>query len=181
MFIKARCQEIGWDDPLPNELYKELCCIIADMSQVSGTEMPRCLILKFGSDVKSLYSYMVDVVGSDASKVAYSANIYIRVVTSENVTSSLVTAKTKVALLKVKSIPRLELLFGIILSKLITLVSEALQEAIPIDSVICWLDSQVALWWIYGDARDFKQFVQNRLKRFAVLWTKNYGCTAHPN
>ena len=54
MFQKACCQEIGWDDPLPNELYKELCCIIADMSKVSSIEIPRCLISEFGNDIKSV-------------------------------------------------------------------------------------------------------------------------------
>ena len=69
--------------------------------------------------------------------------------------------------MKVKSIPCLELLSEVILSKLITL--EAPQETIPIDSVTCWLDSQVALWWIYGDAKEFKQFVQNRVKKIRSL------------
>ena len=54
MFQKACCQEIGWDDPLPNELYKELCCIIADLSKVSSIEIPRCLISEFRNDVKSV-------------------------------------------------------------------------------------------------------------------------------
>ena len=44
MFQKACCQEIGWDDPLPSELYEELCCIITDMSKVSSIEIPHCLI-----------------------------------------------------------------------------------------------------------------------------------------
>ena len=128
-------------DPVLIELYKELCCIIADMSKVNGIEIPRYLISEFGKDIKSVQLHGF----ADASKVACAANIYICVETSESVTSSFLTAKTKVAPLKVKSIPRLELLSGIILSKLTTPVSEALQETIPIDSVICWLDSQVAL------------------------------------
>ena len=55
---------------------------------------------------------------------------------------------------------------------MITSVSEALQETVPIDSVICWLDSQVALWWIYGDAKELKQFVQNRAKKIRSLLNK---------
>ena len=168
MFQKACCQEIGWDDPLPNELYKELYCIIADLSKVSSIEIPRCLILELGNDIKSVQLHGF----ADASKVAYAPNIYIRVETSESVTSNLLTAKTKVALLKVKSVLRLELLSGVILSKLITSVSEALQNTIPIDSVLCWLDSQVALWWIYGEAKDFKQFAQNRAKKIRSLVNK---------
>ena len=111
MFQKACCQEIGWDDPLPNELYKELCCIIAGISKVSSIEIPRCLISEFGNDIKSVQLHGF----AHASKVAYAANIYIRVETSGSVTSNLLTAKPKVAPLKVKSIPRLELLSGVIL------------------------------------------------------------------
>ena len=168
MFQKACCQEIGWDDPLPSDLYEELCCIIADMSKVSCIEIPRCLISEFRNDIKSVQLHGC----ADASKVAYAANIYIHLETSESVTSNLLTAKTKVAPLKVKSIPCLELLSGVILSKLITSVSEALQETIRIDSVVCWLDSQVALWWIYGDTKEFKQFVQNQAKKIRSLVNK---------
>ena len=53
MFQKACCQEIGWDDPLPNELYEELCCIIADMSKVRSIEIPR-LISEFRNDINSV-------------------------------------------------------------------------------------------------------------------------------
>ena len=74
--------------------------------------------------------------------------------------------------MKVKSTPRVELLSGVILSKFITSVSEALLETVPIDSVICWLDFQVALWWIYGDAKEFKQFVQNQAKKIRSLVNK---------
>ena len=100
MFQKACCQEIGWDDPLPNELHKELCCIIADMSKVSSIEIPRCLISEFRNDIKSVQLHGI----ADVSKVAYAANIYICVETSESVTSSLLTAKTKVES-QVKSTP----------------------------------------------------------------------------
>ena len=142
--------------------------VLADMSKVSSIEIPHCLISEFGNDVKSVQLHGF----ADASKVAYAANIYIRVETSESVISNLVTAKTKVAPLKVKSIPRLELLSEVILSKLITTVSESLQETIPVDSVMCWLNSQVALWCVYGDAKEFKQFVQNRAKKIRSLLNK---------
>ena len=130
------------------------------MSKVSSIAIPES-----GNDVKSVQLHAF----ADASKVAYAANIYIRVETSESEISNLVTAKTKVAPLKVKSIPRLELLSGVILSKLMTSVFEALQETTPVDSVICWLDSQVALLWIMGMLKSLSSLYKTGIKRFAVL------------
>ena len=34
------------------------------------------------------------------------------------------------------------------------------------------MDSQVAVWWIYGDAKGFKQFVQNWAKKICSLVNK---------
>ena len=39
----------------------------------------------------------------------------------------------------------------------------AFEGTLRVDSVFCWSDSQIALWWIWGVNREFKQFVQNRV------------------
>eukprot|EP00112_Aurelia_sp_Birch-Aquarium-sp1_P011757 Seg2473.7 transcript_id=Seg2473.7/GoldUCD/mRNA.D3Y31 product="hypothetical protein" protein_id=Seg2473.7/GoldUCD/D3Y31 len=40
----------------------------------------------------------------------------------------------------------------------------------------CWTDSQVVLWWILGDTKVQKQFVQNRLVKIRSLVSKeNWG------
>ena len=38
-----------------------------------------------------------------------------------------------------------------------------MEEFIPISHVTCWSDSEVALYWIRGEDREWKQFVQNRV------------------
>ena len=48
-------------------------------------------------------------------------------------------------------------------ANLVDNVKEALQ-VFPVESVHCWLDSSVALYWIKGGG-DYKQFVSNRVRR----------------
>ena len=63
---------------------------------------------------------------------------------------SFLCAKTKVALLKKLSIPRLELLACVLLSKVSKDVLVALKGRVSVDSVYCWSDSEVALCWVKG-------------------------------
>ena len=36
----------------------------------------------------------------------------------------------------------------------------------------CWLDSQAALWWIYGESKQFKKFGQSRVEKIRKLVNK---------
>ena len=62
-----------------------------------------------------------------------------------------------------ETIPRLELVGALILARLVNTVSAAFDRTLKIDSVHCWLDSQIALWWIWSVSREFKRFIQNRV------------------
>ena len=46
---------------------------------------------------------------------------------------------------------------------LVNSVLTACERTLRVDSVFCWSDSQIALWWIWCVNREFKQFVQNRV------------------
>ena len=61
-----------------------------------------------------------------------------------------------------ETIPRLELLGALILARLVNTVLAAFDGTLKVDSLHYWLDSQIALWWIWGVSREFKQFIQNR-------------------
>ena len=80
----------------------------------------------------------------------------------------LLTSKTRVAPLTKQSIPRLELLSGVILARLVSSVMEALQSQIQISETYLWLDSKTAVCWIKG-SREWKQFVQNRVDEILSL------------
>ena len=79
------------------------------------------------------------------------------------------TSKTRVAPLVEQTIPRLEKLSALILARLISHVQSVLEEFIPISHIRCWCDSEVALYWIRGEDREWKQFVQNRVCEIGSL------------
>ena len=102
---------------------------------------------------------------SDVSGKAYRCCIYFKWITKNNfISSSLVASKFRVATIKRKlSIPRLELLGNLILSRLILTVLNAFQGEIIISCLYKWNDSQVSLAWIKALHKEFQRFFQNRV------------------
>ena len=99
---------------------------------------------------------------SDASGAAYGAVVYVlNVKTNQPI---IVTSKSKVAPLKETSIPRLELLGALVLSKLILRVRSAMERLLVVTRIHCWTDSMVVLYWL-NSKRDLKQFVRNRVNK----------------
>ena len=60
------------------------------------------------------------------------------------------------------TIPRLELLASVILSRLTATVYRALESVIQIEDYYCWTDSKTAYYWI-KNGKEHKQLVQNRV------------------
>ena len=100
---------------------------------------------------------------SDSSLILYCGVVYLRVITKSHAKAIFWTSKTKVAPLKKISIPRLELLACLLLTKLISNVDVALCDRLKIDRVVCWSDSSVALCWIRGKEKTWKAWVENRV------------------
>ena len=94
--------------------------------------------------------------------------MYLVLETSSGNYPVLLTSKTRVAQLAKQSIPRLELLSGVILARLASSVKEALQSQVQIDKTYLWLDSKAAIYWIKG-SKEWKQFVQNRVNEILSL------------
>ena len=80
----------------------------------------------------------------------------------------LLTSKTGVAPLTKQSIPRLELLSGVILARLASSVKKALQVQVQIDKTYLWLHSRTTIYWI-KEAKEWKQFVQNLVTEILTL------------
>ena len=114
-------------------------------------------------------SYFVGVAGRvwstslqsfcDASVNVYAAVVYLKIETADETYLKSVTSKKRVAPLVKQTITRLELLSALILALFISHIRSVLEEFIPISHVICWSDSEVPLYWISGEDREWKQFV----------------------
>ena len=74
---------------------------------------------------------------------------------------SLVMAKTKVALIKRLTIPRLELCGEHLLARILGHVKQVLE--ISSSEIFAWTDSTIVLDWLKGNPRRFTQFVGNRV------------------
>ena len=105
---------------------------------------------------------------SDSSIKAYASCIYLRLTTEFGCTTNLVASKTRVAPLVKQSLPRLELLGVVVLSRLINSIDVALKHLVKISRFVCWTDSSVCPHWMKGN-KESKQFVTNRVNEVKKL------------
>ena len=92
----------------------------------------------------------------DSSLKAYSAMVYLKVLTKEKCFVCLLSAKSKVAPYKTLTIPRLELLGCHLLSKLANSVKRAIRMIVKVDEVYLWTNSEICLWWIKSVDKEWK-------------------------
>ena len=155
VFFQELCKiKLDWDDQLPSVLlgkWKDL------LSRFQGTviTLPRC----YFHSKDEQYSYLLYGF-CDASTAAYAAVVYLRTGVDS---TCFVASKTRVSPLNQQTIPRLELLSCLLLAKLISHVLEALKTVINVRIGSCFTDSKVALYWIKGQVKQWKQFVHNRV------------------
>ncbi|GFQ68983.1 integrase catalytic domain-containing protein [Trichonephila clavata] len=122
---------------LPSELSQQWDAFIDTLQYLEAISVQICVLL---TSVKSII-----VQGfADASSRAYGAVVYIQAVSKTGETrSQLLCSKSRVAPLKMMTIPRLELAACLLLVKLTNKVLAALKERV--DSVKLWTDSSIAL------------------------------------
>ena len=77
------------------------------------------------------------------------------------------TAKTRVASLKLQTIPGLELCSVLLLARLLHHVRDVL--GLSLKSTDAWHDSIIVIDWLAGNSRQFKPFVGNRVSTIVTL------------
>lgn len=155
LFQKLWKAKINWDDPLPKSIETEWSILRKSISSFQTLRIPRWIHMTQKSRVQ-IHGFC------DASMAAYAAVVFLRVENDDQcVQVNIVTAKTKVAPLKVLSLPRLELCGATLLTKLIADVRVAMQFSDNV-SVTCWTDSTIVLAWLRSDPARFNVFVANR-------------------
>nr|XP_034195323.1 uncharacterized protein LOC117611486 [Osmia lignaria] len=158
--------KVSWDDNLPPDLARDCEKFHSMLSYTRDISIPRWVGV--GGEIKTVQLHGF----CDASHLAYAAAVYIRV-ESSSTKVTLLYAKTKVAPLKVQSIPRLELCAAELLSRAINFVLGALR--VKLDAIVCWSDSKVVLDWLNAPPGNWKTFVANRVSEVqtslpSALW-----------
>ena len=128
--------------------------------------LPRCFWSNCGDTSENsctLYGFC------DSSKHAYAAIIYLVIESPSGHSIRFVVSKTRVSPLKSQTIPRLELLSALLLARLMKSVTGSLEPELTLTQPKCYTDSEVALYWIKGLNRVWKQFVQHRVAEIRTL------------
>ena len=153
-----------WDDPLHGELLEKYKSIVSELHFLSRVKVPRYYFEVSYDDVDTIQLHGF----SDASSHAYAAVVYLRsTYGSGHVQVRMVASKSRVAPSKPQTIPRLELLGALILSRLsATVVSSLPTNPTP----FYWTDSTTVLHWICNH-RQWKQYVSNRVNEIRTRST----------
>lgn len=159
--LQELCRDgADWDDKVPEPLRGRWEKWRADLPLLSNLKIPRCYKPEGFGELKSVELHHF----SDASKDAYGQCSYVKLIDhSDQIHCSLVMAKSRVAPLKLVTIPRLELTAALVSVK----TSAILQRELEYDQIteVFWTDSKVVIGYISNDARRFHVFVANRVQQ----------------
>ncbi|XP_014215081.1 uncharacterized protein LOC106644193 [Copidosoma floridanum] len=133
--------KLSWDEPIQELIVQDWLAWYKELPALSKVKVPRWNGVTDDMVKWELHCF------ADASKTAYAAVMYSRVVNNNGeVIVALLLSKTKVAPLKTLSIPRLELCAAHLAAKL---VNQYLNNSTRVpDSVHLWSDSKDVLYWL---------------------------------
>ena len=124
VFMQKLCRDkLEWDVKLPEDLIKEWNNLVNDLGEGGPVSIPR----NYFYHVNGSSTSMTLCGFCDASLHAYAALVYLVVRADVSTSVQFVVSKTRVAPIRTQTIPRLELLSALLLSKLIVTVSRSLQ------------------------------------------------------
>lgn len=132
----------GWDDEIDAEYQIMWNKWENELSQINQFKLPRWNSYNPQAEIVEIHGF------ADASKMAYGASLYLRVVDGDQVFVTLLLAKSKVAPLKGLTIPRLELAAAHLLTKLAKHYLKI--TTLNISSTHLWSDSTDVLQWLKG-------------------------------
>ena len=142
---EAWIEAVGWDEDHFKMEWKRW------IGELGAVRVSQCL-----KEDKELRDVTIHTF-SDASEKAYAAASYVRHEYEDGTVSTrLVAAKSRLALLKAMSIPRLELMGALTGLRLTLKICAALE--IPRNKAIFWVDSVNVGFWVQEQSRNFKPF-----------------------
>lgn len=147
--------KLSWDSPVNPLIESSFRDWVKNLSYLCDIKIPRWV----NADQEGRQEWTIHTF-CDASKDAFSAAVFLRVLRYGKVSIHLLAAKSRIAPLRTLSIPRLELMAAVIAVRLYNTVVENLE--VEIDSYF-WTDSTTILSWIQR-SEEWAVFVWNRVK-----------------
>ena len=153
--------KIDWEDKLSQTLEAEFLNWYNQIPLLNGIKINRWL--GFLPNAKfEIYGF------ADASKIAYAACVYLKIIRSDKAEVRLIQAKSKVAPLKpLLTIPKLELNAALLLAKLVKKVENTLK--LEFVNTYLFTDSTDVLYWLKDHPSKWNQFVANRCSQIHNL------------
>lgn len=146
---------IGWDENIPENLTSSWSKWIESLKSITKLKISRWYGITEKTNEIELHIFV------DASLDAFAAAAYIRYTFEGRIRCKLISAKSKVAPLKVLSVPRLELNAAVIGARLATHIKT--NHSIKFKSTTFWTDSKSVWCWLRSETRRYKPYVNYRV------------------
>ena len=158
--LQDLCREkLGWDDAIPSNYEVSWERWLADLPKLSKFSVERCLKPDGFGVIRSSQLHHF----ADASEIGYGSVGYLRLVNGRNEAHcSFLCAKSRVAPLKMITIPRLELSAAVTAVKQDRLLKRELEISVNARSVF-WTDSTAVLRYVKNETNRYHTFVANRV------------------
>ncbi|GBM17928.1 hypothetical protein AVEN_111081-1 [Araneus ventricosus] len=164
-------QRLDSDDVLPNPIADELKEFVTTMKCIEKVKTRFILTDTWLRIV--LHGF------ADASESAYGAVVYLQCFYQNNSAEvTILASKSRVAPIRVISIPRLELCACVLLAQLVQNIRSSLR--LEISNIVLHTDSTIALAWLKTPANHLKTFIANRVSKVQRL-TENCCWTHAPS
>ena len=150
-------EKYDWDDPAPENLKNQWHQWLGELPNISSIFIDRCLKPVSGRTVSTVELHYF----CDASESAYGA-VCLEIVRQNNGKSdvSFVMGKSRVAPLKLVTIPRLELCGAVLAARLHETISGQMRS--KVSKTYFWCDSMTVLRYIRNTTSRFKTYVANQ-------------------
>lgn len=153
---------IDWDEELPIEIERQWTTFKNELPSLEQVKIPRHVFGGQGYTTIELHAF------ADASERAFGAAIYIRTIQRDKtVKLNLLCSKSRVAPIKVQTIPRLELCAALLAAELMTRVQSDL--GLHNNAIYFWTDSQIVLSWIHNNPGRMPVYVAHRIAKVLRL------------
>ncbi|GFW77848.1 integrase catalytic domain-containing protein [Trichonephila clavipes] len=153
--------KLDWDDVLLNSIANEWREIVTTLKCIEEVKINRFIMAD--NNVRIVLQGFVD-----ASEAAYGAVVYLQCFLHNGVAKvSILASKSRVAPIRVISIPRLELCACVLLVQLVKKIHSTLR--LNISDIVLHMDSTIALAWLNAPANRLKTFMANRVAKVQEL------------